>query len=153
MNAEDRAGGAAAHSRLSRTLRSVPLYVLICFGVALSFGLAALLDLWFGFSNVKLGEWIALAGVLAFALPALQLNSNQRQRADITALMDLYRKKRSETMTDHEREDLELDIARLEKKIDAARTGSLDWSATTEICMLLGYLAILTGSFGKLFFT
>lgn len=153
MNAKNPAGGAAANARLSRMLRSVPLYVLICFGVALSLALAALLDLWFGFSNAKLGEAIALVGVLAFAMPALQLNANQRQRADITALMDLYRKKRSEEMTGLEREDLELDITRLEGKIDAARTGSLDWSATTEICMLSGYLAILTGSFGKLLFT
>lgn len=142
----------AEGSGFGRWLRSVPLILLISFGVCASFGLAALLDQIIGFSNAKLGEWISLAGVLAFAMPAVQVNANQRQRADITALMELYKKKASTNMTEAEQQDLELDINRINKKIDTARLGSLDWSATTETCMFLGYLAILTGSFGKLFF-
>lgn len=133
-------------------LRTLPWSVLILLALGLALALAWALDSMIGFQHARLGEAVALLGVLFLALPVIQLNALQRQRSNLDDLLQKVIARANDDFTDAEKRTLDADIQRLAAKSDEARKQSTSWSASTELCLLAGYTAVLAASLGRLVF-
>ena len=133
-------------------IRRLPWWGLVVGGILAAFLLAWAIDRAWSFTDSRVGEVLALGGVLILAVPAFRLNALARQRRDLDDLLRALSRRDNAGLTPLQREDADVDIARLTRKIDAARATAQDWTAGAEIALFAGYLAILAASMGRLFF-
>ena len=131
--------------------RRLPWWGIAAGGVGSAFLLAWTIDNMFDFADSRVGEILSLAGVLILAVPAFRLNALARQRKDLDDLVEALSRRSKEPLGARQKEDADLDIDRLTRKIETARSTAQDWTPSAELCLVAGYCAILTASIGELF--